>query len=671
MGKGPIPPGEGERRAQRGYVAQYEASAAAIYAALQRDDLVWIGLADRGAGIADDVVLGIRDRVVGHQFKTSRYPAPFRLGTLLFGADGLFLPLVDAWRRLSAAFPDHKIEVHLVTNDFPSTTDELIPFAEGHSAGLVEELQLNPNRSVASWQATQWWPFVQRMLVESGLAEKDFEDFLFALRVVAGPAADFVLTNRLSPSGARQARQIATMLPKLVADPRNRDRWTRAEFLDELKWKDSFALRRVHQFPIGAYVQRNEATERELRAALDAVSSGYVALVGTPGSGKSTLLQVVLVSHPSMMLVRYLAFVPGEGQGVGRGEAEDFFDDVNAQLRRTGLSAVHFRDNTLQEKRQQFENLMAAASVRFREECVRTVIVLDGLDHVPREERPQRSLLAELPLPSAIPEGMVIVLGSQRLDLIDLPPAVRAEASLGPRCVAMSPLSPQAVYRIGEAAGLSPEAPPARLYALSAGHPLATRYLVEALRSADKVKFDAILGGELSFCGDLETVYASAWREINDDVEACGVMDYIARAEGPIPPEMLAAATSERAVERALKSARHLLDLGGDGWRAFHNSFRLFILDRPQLRFGVPDPNHAIQIYQKLAELARSHGGSGPQRWLELRYLARAERHEDVLALARPEQFRIQLADGRPVNDLRTDIRLEQIPMDFTHSLRA
>ena len=46
----PVAPGEGERRAQRGYVPQYDSAAAAIYAALKRDDLTWVGLADRGAG---------------------------------------------------------------------------------------------------------------------------------------------------------------------------------------------------------------------------------------------------------------------------------------------------------------------------------------------------------------------------------------------------------------------------------------------------------------------------------------------------------------------------------------------------------------------------------------------------------------------------------------------
>ena len=98
-----VAPGEGERRAQRGYVRQYKSAAAAIYASLRRDDLIWVGLADRGAGVADDVVLGLPGLIVGHQFKTSKYPGPFRLQTLLLGADGLLQPLVSPGVRVVVA----------------------------------------------------------------------------------------------------------------------------------------------------------------------------------------------------------------------------------------------------------------------------------------------------------------------------------------------------------------------------------------------------------------------------------------------------------------------------------------------------------------------------------------------------------------------------------------
>lgn len=655
---GSVAPGEGERRAQRGYVAQYRSAAAAIYASLQRDDLIWVGLADRGAGVADDVVLGLHGLIVGHQFKTSRYPESFLLKTLLLGADGLLQPLVSAWQRLRIPFPDNAIEIKLVTNDYPSKSDKLTQQVDGHSAAFLQDFALFPNRTLADWRSSRWQPFVDVLASSSGLDDHDFEHFFSDLRILWGPSADFVQIHRLSSEGARLADQIASLLPVLVADPRDKDRWTRSELLQELGWRDSFALRRSHQFPVGAYVQRNDVTEYALRNAIKGFDSGYVALVGPPGSGKSTLLQSSLATMPALIAVRYLAFVPGEGQGIGRGEAQDFLDDLNAQLKRGGLTGLRFRDEKLQECRQQFEHLLQLAGDRFRQHGIRTLIIVDGLDHIPREERPERSLLAELPLPSSIPAGVLIVLGTQRLDITDLKPAVQDQAFLPGRQVVVTPLSREAVYRMTDASGLDPDLPRERIFELGHGQPLVTRYLIEALRGADAERRKALLDGEFSFEGDIEAVYESAWRGIRDDTEVRDVMGYLARAEGPIEPEILAQAVSECAVERTLASVGHLLSRGAQGWSVFHNSFRLFILAKPRIRFGSPDLEYSSVIYRKLAELARTAGGNSPQRWLELRYLARAQQHADVLALAIPARFREQLADARPAIDIQADIRL-------------
>jgi hypothetical protein len=222
----------------------------------------------------------------------------------------------------------------------------------------------------------------------------------------------------------------------------------------------------------------------------------------------------------------------------------------------------------------------------------------------------------------------------------------------------VGPLSREAVYRITDALGLNAEVSRERIFEVCRGHPLVTRYLVEALLAADTAGREALLAGDFKFENDIESVYTSAWRGINDDADASAVMAYIAHAEGPIQPEALAAAVSDQAVERALKSTRHLLTIGPQGWSVFHNSFRLFILSKPRLRYGQPDPDHSPGIYRRLAELARSAGAQSPQRWLELRYLARAERHTEALALALPARFRQQLAGGRSAADIQADIRL-------------
>jgi hypothetical protein len=374
-----------------------------------------------------------------------------------------------------------------------------------------------------------------------------------------------------------------------------------------------------------------------------------------------------LATEDGLLVVRYLAYVPGVGQGIGRGESDDFFDDVSTQLKNSGLRGVSFLDETLDERREHFGTLLRQAGERFARDGVRTLIVVDGLDHVPREEKPQQSFLKELPLPEAIPEGVVFVLGTQRVDLQDLKPALRDQASLSERMVAVRRLKPDAVYRMADHLSLDASIQRERLFDISRGHPLVARYLIESLRDANEARRAAILAGSMPFEGDLEAIYESAWRGIRDDEQACNVLGYIARAEGSIDLDLLAKSIPEPAIESALRATRHLLNAGKFGWSVFHNSFRLFILSKPRLRLGKQDLDHSARVYRDLARLARSASDDTPQRWLELRYLARANDDTDVLGLAQPARFRRQLAEGRSVSQLEADIRLALGAAKRTH----
>ncbi|WP_408980788.1 ATP-binding protein [Pseudomonas moraviensis] len=430
-------------------------------------------------------------------------------------------------------------------------------------------------------------------------------------------------------------------------------------------------MHRPHQFPMGEHVQRNRVTEQKLLASIERCAHGYLALVGPPGTGKSTLLQSSLSASPTLRLVRYLAYMPGEGQGIGRAEADDFLDDISTQLRQGGLPGRLVRNSSLQEKQQEFEYLLRQAGNRFSDSGIRTLIIVDGLDHIPREEQPSRSLLAELPLPDALPQGVLILLGTQRLDLAELKPQVREQASQESRNIVIAPLSEDAVTQMALILGLNQSVPRSKIHALCQGHPLVARYLIEVLRKADPATQEALLNGAFVFEGDIERVYQSAWREIADDADARRVIDFIAHAEGPISPELLSMATSDTAVETALRATSHLLNRTVRGWSIFHNSFRLFVLKQPSLRFGNPNPDYSPAIYRKLAELTHAAEPDSPQRWLELRYLARAEKHREVLGLAQASRFRCQLADARPVTDIQADIRLALICAKYEPDVSA
>lgn len=652
------PPAEGERRALRGYIGQYEKAGAAIYAALERDQLRWVGVADRSAGIADDLVLGFDGLVVGHQFKTSKFPGTFTVETIFTGADGLLKPLIHAWQCLSKDNPDARVEIRLVVNDIPSVNDKHGDATPPHSAAFLDEFERFPNRSLEEWRLSGWSRLVDLLQRASGLNEAEFERFLHSLRVVHGAAADFVQSHKLSAEQSRLASEIARALPKLVTDVRDKDRWSRDELLRELEWRDPTKTLHIHRFPVGAYVQRNRDTEISLLEALRAVDQGYLSLIGPPGSGKSTLLQVALATEPNIRLVRYLAYVPGAAQGVGRGEAESFLEDVDTQLRNGGLVGLRLRDNSLHERLEQFGALLKQAGERYERDGIRTIIVVDGLDHVPREERPTHSLLGELPLPAAIPTGVTFVLGTQRLDLAHLKPAVKEQAEKSERLVRMQPLGREAIARMADALGLDPEVSRLDVCNLGHGHPLATRYLIQALLHADDAGRKHLLAGGMAFDGDIESVYTSAWRDIVGDSDAMDVLGFIARAEAPMSLRLLATVVSEHAIERALVVARHLLRDTSQGWSVFHNSFRLFVVAQPRMRLGSIDADYSQRVYRDLAQLAKGAPPESSQRWLELRYRARAGDQDDVLTLATPDRFRQQLAAGRPISDIHADISL-------------
>jgi hypothetical protein len=410
---------------------------------------------------------------------------------------------------------------------------------------------------------------------------------------------------------------------------------------------------------VGAAVQRNPDSEAQLQRAVRANASGYLSLVGPPGSGKSTLLQIALEAESQLVVVRYLAFVPGGALGIGRAESADFHEDLIAGLRNTGLHGLRFRRESAQDRREELETLLTQAGERFRTDGMRTLVVVDGLDHVPREERPERSFLADLPLPASVPEGVLFVLGAQRIDLPEMPPAVQAQAQLPTRQVTMAQLSQAGITGMADALGLPPSVSRSRVRELAHGHPLATHYLLQALLATpDETARDRLLSQGFEYAGDMDALYATALHGLEADSEVLDILGLVARAEAPLDLRELEDLYPPAAVERAWNRVRHLLKRSGDGWSIFHNSFRLFLLRQERMRYGAPDPEYSTRLYRQLAQVAEHAVADSRQRFLVARYLMRAGAHREVLGLATPALFRSQYFAGRAASDIRDDIRL-------------
>jgi hypothetical protein len=116
-------PGEGERRAQRGYVRQYDLGARVVYEALAAGRLEWVGAADRGAGAFDDVVLGLRNRLPLTRSRPTAIREPFSIRTILLGAEQLWGRMLASRSELGAEHRDASVETIYVCDGYPRTND--------------------------------------------------------------------------------------------------------------------------------------------------------------------------------------------------------------------------------------------------------------------------------------------------------------------------------------------------------------------------------------------------------------------------------------------------------------------------------------------------------------------------------------------------------------------
>jgi hypothetical protein len=349
-------------------VRQYDLDARLIYERLASGQLAWIGLADRGAGEFDDLVLGLTvGSIEAYQLKTSKHPEPFSIETLLTGAQNLLRRKIEARDALGPEARGGEIRTIFACDDFPRVDDNIGPPGRaGSSAGFLTTFaQYRETWSLEEWKASPFGAFIGRLQAASKLGDEAFTRLFRGMRFLPAGAEPRQGHQAQTAGDHRRIRELAAHLPRLVADARGRDRWTAEELLAAMGWRDAFGVRHAHQFPVDEFVQRNPETEEALQAALASRDQGYVSLLGPPGAGKSTLLQSGLLPMRNVIIVRYLAFVPGEGQGLGRAEAYDFLHDLVTQLKQGGLGQLVIPSADLQELRPQFARLLTEAGERF------------------------------------------------------------------------------------------------------------------------------------------------------------------------------------------------------------------------------------------------------------------------------------------------------------------
>ena len=353
------------------------------------------------------------------------------------------------------------------------------------------------------------------------------------------------------------------------------------------------------------------------------------------------------------LAARYYAYVPGNDT-VTRGEAGVFLHDLYLALSgRQGRRVPAPSGQGLGLLRDAFRDELESLGQRAMSQGRTEIVLIDGLDHVSRDRKPQHSLLRELPSAEQIPEGVLLVLGTRGLS--DLPSHIRL-ATGSDRHVELQPLERSAVLRLCAGAGL--EELGEHIATLSGGHPLLVRMYMRLAEERDPGDRDEALAMMPPGDGEVWTFYETVWDALADQPETLELLGLISRLRGPIRRSWLAQTGSPAADLARLDRLRYLFDTRDpERWRFFHSSFREFLLRRSADRDGSLDLDLHRAQHRALADRCEQSPAHAPERFDELYHLIESNQLERVLARATPAFFREQVDALRAPHDVLPDIQ--------------
>jgi hypothetical protein len=669
-------PASGERAALRGYRWQYDHIAALVYDALIEDDFVSLRLTDPSAGKVDDLVLVTRDSVNGYQFKSSEFDGFITFRQILANqhtrsgqlAPSFVQALADGWTLLRQQH-DVPVRVHLVSQLFASTSDHLAdasasdrPSADHFQAFIAQVIEPLRRGSLSLSQVPAFWaPAVARLRAGTGLAVDAFAVFAQAMHLHLGTR------GALPPTKSTRWSDIIALSDKLYRTVSHASavvQLNRQQLLDLMGWTHRPRLQSSHDFPVDldTYAPLEQAIV-ELDDGLAAHTRGYVAIIGPPGAGKSTLLSQALSGRPER-IVRYYAYVPGVAGARGRLTAQGFLHDLVIMLDRAGLRTAERQlvSSDARGLRSTLHEQLDGAGREFSETGRRTVIVVDGLDHVERDLPGSDGLLGELPAPYELPDGVLVIVGTRTLS----PLKARARQQLEDDATVINlehhRLSTSAVLEICQRAPVTSELEPdvhERIADLSSGHPLALSYLLNRLRDRDSGDDPlVVLADAPAYTGNIAAEYRIVWDDVENNADLVSMLAVCSRLRVGFTTEWLETWAPASAVTTFRRELRYLFRRLHDGWHFFHDSFRQFATDHTAFdddgRFDVV--RDAAQ-HRRIADLCSASIDSHIA-WEEFYHRHCAGQQDDVIALARQELFRDQACSLRSLEAIRTDIGL-------------
>ncbi|MCW4459754.1 ATP-binding protein [Microbacterium sp. MPKO10] len=687
MTQSPLP---GEQSALRGYRWQYDHVARLVYDAIVDGEFDKLVLASTGAGQVDDLLLSLKGRREAYQFKGQLSRATMTFNDLVRAGrtaakqptDSLWRALARGWQQLEAK-DQRPLTVHLSMAATYSTSDHVTDVPGNPSPGHFRAFTARALEPLIQGSKTvedlpEWRIPLQRLQEGSGLDQDDFLRFIPAVRLELGLSEAL---DRADGTRGEDLRALSNALLREVGNASGPVELDRDQVLALVNWGNRTSFRSVHEFPIdkATYSPLTGAIEL-LRDKLGDTTAGYIAITGAPGAGKSTLLAQTLAELPDRV-VRYYAFIPGRaGNARNRLSAEWFLHDLSTMLRDAGLrpGPKKLPARTVHELRQSVQEQLDAAAEDYAANGRRTVVVVDGLDHVQRDYSGNDALTAELPAPSDIPVGVIFLVGSRDLSPLRGETQQFIEDAGTEINLEHQRLDKSAVIEVCErldaTKGLTRSVHEI-IAARSAGHPLSLVYLLS--RMGDYTGDDP--GGFVAmvpqYDGDIAMLYRAAWDSLDADGELERVLRICSRLRIGFDLRWMSTWATDSTTRRFRTQLRYLFRQERGRWRFFHDSFRQFARERTSIGDDrTPDPAVDKEAHLEVADICESSADSVyAAQALFHRY--QADDFNAVLRLGTQDRFRRQFRELRAAPEIADDTKLVLSAAaqraDFTGLLRG
>nr|WP_299244208.1 NACHT domain-containing protein [uncultured Halomonas sp.] len=388
-----------------------------------------------------------------------------------------------------------------------------------------------------------------------------------------------------------------------------------------------------------------------LVSSIEAAPRQPIVLIGPPGRGKSTYLSKVceLLNKKGVPLIRHHYYLSATDRALDRHTSFVVEESLLAQVK-------NFHSNVATQGLK-LPAVLEACAAHYKGQGKPFVVILDGLDHVWRNQGQDKRPLDEVfnqVLPAV--ENLVVVVGTQPVDDAQLPNRLLTEA---PRSTwqELPAMSGDAVIQYlrkelgqgrlqmgieGAHAEAELQAAAAELRARTNGHPLhviyATEELVRSGRALSKWSVEQ-LAGDLSH--DVRSYYGSLWQLLSASQKdvlrlICefpffwprSAFSDIAAPVGLPPPDVTA--------------VEHLLHSSAAGLKPFHESLVVFVRQTDDYEKRIAELTPQVEAW-----LSKSAPNALRVNWLWV-VKARQGRPEELIGGLKRDWVMERLQEGYP-----------------------